>query len=43
LAEVRAMIDGKSPNDRAEVSPQWLAMLDDPAAMWTLGLRLWSG
>jgi [ribosomal protein S5]-alanine N-acetyltransferase len=41
LAEVRAMIDGMSPSDRAEVSPQWLALLDDPAAAaWTLGFAI---
>jgi [ribosomal protein S5]-alanine N-acetyltransferase len=41
LAEVRAMLDGMSPSDRAEVSPEWLAMLDDPAAAaWTLGFAV---
>ena len=41
LAEVRAMIDGMSSSDRAEVSPQWLALLDDPAAAaWTLGFAI---
>ncbi len=41
LAEVRAMIDGMSPSDRAEVSPHWLALLDDPtAAKWTLGFAI---
>lgn len=41
LAEVRAMIAGMSPSDRAEVSPQWLALLDDPAAAkWTLGFAI---
>jgi [ribosomal protein S5]-alanine N-acetyltransferase len=41
LAEVRAMLDGMSPSDRAEVSPEWLALLDHPAAAaWTLGFAV---
>jgi [ribosomal protein S5]-alanine N-acetyltransferase len=39
--QVREMIAGMSAADRAEVSPVWLAMLDDPAvSVWTLGFAL---
>jgi [ribosomal protein S5]-alanine N-acetyltransferase len=41
VEQVRAMIVGMSAADRAEVSPAWLAMLDDPTvSAWTLGFSL---
>jgi [ribosomal protein S5]-alanine N-acetyltransferase len=41
VEQVREMIAGMSAADRAEVSPVWLAMLDDPAvSVWTLGFAL---
>jgi RimJ/RimL family protein N-acetyltransferase len=41
LADVRAMIEGMTATDRAEVSPVWLAKLEDPAsAAWTLGFSM---
>ena len=40
--DVRAMLDGLSPEDRAHVSDEWLARVNQPGGpdIWTLGFRL---
>lgn len=39
--DVRAMLDSLPPEDRAQVSDDWLARVTDPGAdEWTLGFRL---
>ncbi len=41
LAEVRAQIDAMEADQRAELSPGWLAQLDTPSVdLWTLGFTL---
>ena len=34
------MVDALSPEDRAHLSPDWLARLNDSADVWTLGFSL---
>lgn len=40
LAETRAMIAAMSPAERAEVSADWLAKLENSPDSWTLGFSL---
>ena len=41
IEEVRAQIDGMDAEQRAELSPQWLARLEDGTAdLWTLGFAI---
>lgn len=40
--DVRSMLDSLPPEDRTQVSDEWLALVNDPAGpdAWTLGFRL---